>query len=80
MGYDIERSRYHVGVVHGPLTRNIAARFTEVRDEIIWSFRDEIPAKNSQLVCYIDDELLMYLSMGEISRPAYNPTGRGQDE
>ncbi|THU78323.1 cytochrome P450 [Dendrothele bispora CBS 962.96] len=34
---------YHVNVVRNSLTRNIATRFSDVRDEIITSFADQIP-------------------------------------
>ncbi|KAE9389794.1 cytochrome P450 [Gymnopus androsaceus JB14] len=36
---------YHVAVVRTPLTRNIATRFAEVRDEIVAAFADLIPAQ-----------------------------------
>ncbi|KAE9389796.1 cytochrome P450 [Gymnopus androsaceus JB14] len=36
---------YHVAIVRTPLTRNIATRFAEVRDEIVAAFADLIPAQ-----------------------------------
>ncbi|THU79798.1 cytochrome P450 [Dendrothele bispora CBS 962.96] len=43
MGRQQRLHRYHVDVVRNALTRNIQARFEEVRDEIVVSFNDEIP-------------------------------------
>ena len=40
---EVTRSQYHVGVIRGTLTRNIAVQFGDVRDEIIAAFGDEIP-------------------------------------
>ena len=36
---------YHIDVVRTPLTRNLGARFEDLRDEIKAAFADEIPAK-----------------------------------
>ena len=35
--------RYHVGVIRTRLTRNIAATFKEVREEVIHALNDLIP-------------------------------------
>ncbi|KAJ4468686.1 cytochrome P450 [Lentinula edodes] len=37
---------YHVAIVRTPMTRNIATRFAEVRDEMVSAFADLIPAKD----------------------------------
>ncbi|KAJ3769084.1 cytochrome P450 [Lentinula raphanica] len=37
---------YHVAIVRTPLTRNIATRFAEVRDEIVSAFADHIPPQD----------------------------------
>ncbi|KAF8825453.1 hypothetical protein HHX47_DHR7000510 [Lentinula edodes] len=37
---------YHVAIVRTPITRNIATRFAEVRDEMVSAFADLIPAKD----------------------------------
>ncbi|GAV99331.1 cytochrome p450 [Lentinula edodes] len=37
---------YHVAIVRTPMTRNIATRFAEVRDETVSAFADLIPAKD----------------------------------
>ncbi|KAK7049973.1 hypothetical protein VNI00_005404 [Paramarasmius palmivorus] len=46
LGKSLHRDPYQVAVVRGPLTRNIAARFLDVQDEIKASFNDLIPAKD----------------------------------
>ncbi|THV02256.1 cytochrome P450 [Dendrothele bispora CBS 962.96] len=43
LGKAIRLNNYHLDVVRTTLTRNIAARFSDVRDEIINAFSDEIP-------------------------------------
>ncbi|KAF9067174.1 cytochrome P450, partial [Rhodocollybia butyracea] len=41
---------YHVPVVRSPLTRALPARFHDLRDEIVASFADLVPAKESEWV------------------------------
>ncbi|KAK0244007.1 cytochrome P450 [Armillaria nabsnona] len=43
LGRGIHLDPYHIDVVRGALTRNIAACFPDVRDEIETSFKEEIP-------------------------------------
>ncbi|KAF9559724.1 cytochrome P450 [Agrocybe pediades] len=48
MGENIRTDCYHTATVRSPLTRNIAARFSDIRDEIIASFSEIIPAKENE--------------------------------
>ncbi|KAJ3768554.1 cytochrome P450 [Lentinula raphanica] len=41
---------YHIDVVRTPLTRNLGAKFDELRDEIKASFADEFPAKEMEWI------------------------------
>ncbi|RDB20448.1 hypothetical protein Hypma_012416 [Hypsizygus marmoreus] len=43
VGPEIHRDPYHVATVRTPLTRNLAARFDDVQDEIAEAFTDHIP-------------------------------------
>ncbi|KAK7049978.1 hypothetical protein VNI00_005409 [Paramarasmius palmivorus] len=43
LGEPIAHDPYHIPVVRGPLTKNLGAKFDEVRDEIVTSFNDEMP-------------------------------------
>ncbi|KAF8897197.1 cytochrome P450 [Infundibulicybe gibba] len=43
IGPQLHHDPYHVAIVRTPLTRNLAARFTEVQNEIVTSFDDLIP-------------------------------------
>ena len=36
---------YHIAIVRTPLTRNLGARFDDLRDEIVLAMEDQIPAK-----------------------------------
>jgi len=47
MGERISTDAYHVATIRTPLTRNIAARFSDIRDEIVAAFDDIIPAKEN---------------------------------
>jgi len=47
MGMKIRTDPFHVATVRTPLTRNIAARFSDIRDEVQASFDDIIPAKEN---------------------------------
>jgi len=42
---DLHVDPYHVAVVRTQITRNIASRFSEVRDEIVAAFADHIPVQ-----------------------------------
>lgn len=42
-GPSVADNQYHVPIVRGPLTRNIAFLVADVRDEIVHAFNDEIP-------------------------------------
>ncbi|THV04409.1 hypothetical protein K435DRAFT_649215 [Dendrothele bispora CBS 962.96] len=44
MGKPIRINLYHFDVVKTTLTRNISARFSDVRDEIVTACAEEIPA------------------------------------
>lgn len=46
MGLPARIDAYQVDVVRSPLTRNLGARFHDLRDEITASFEDIIPAKS----------------------------------
>ncbi|KAF5382328.1 hypothetical protein D9757_008447 [Collybiopsis confluens] len=48
MGLAARIDPYQVDVVRTPLTRNLAAKFDDLRDEIQAAFIDEIPAKESE--------------------------------
>ncbi|KDR68416.1 hypothetical protein GALMADRAFT_215851 [Galerina marginata CBS 339.88] len=48
MGPQIRRAPYHIKVVRTPLTRNLAARFPDIKDEISNAFADLIPATQSE--------------------------------
>ncbi|KAF5327947.1 hypothetical protein D9758_016776 [Tetrapyrgos nigripes] len=43
VGPELLKSRYHLNVVRGSLTRSIQSTFAEVRDEIQEAFQDEVP-------------------------------------
>ncbi|KAF5343388.1 hypothetical protein D9758_015617 [Tetrapyrgos nigripes] len=43
LGQPLREHNYHVNVVQNALTRNISARYSDVRDEIITAFSEEIP-------------------------------------
>ncbi|KIK57189.1 hypothetical protein GYMLUDRAFT_263250 [Collybiopsis luxurians FD-317 M1] len=47
LGRPARTDPYHIDVVQTPLTRNLGARFEDLRDEIKAAFADEIPAKES---------------------------------
>ncbi|KAK7457858.1 hypothetical protein VKT23_010202 [Stygiomarasmius scandens] len=46
VGSAVRTNLYHVNVVKGPLTRNISTRFSDIRDEIISAFGDEVPVSD----------------------------------
>jgi len=52
MGKELRAHPYHVDVVRNSLTRNIAAKFADVKDEIECSFGDEIPIKDGACLAY----------------------------
>jgi hypothetical protein len=43
IGREVVADSYHVGVVRGPLTRNIGTLFSELHEEIELQFASEIP-------------------------------------
>ncbi|PPQ77969.1 hypothetical protein CVT26_005274 [Gymnopilus dilepis] len=50
LGRQIRMDPYHVGIVRTPLTRNIAARFSDIKDEIVTAFSEIIPAKEDEWI------------------------------
>lgn len=46
LGPDVDSNRYHVDVVRSPLTRNLGARFSDVRDEIVQAFSETLTFKD----------------------------------
>ncbi|KAF5365278.1 hypothetical protein D9758_005353 [Tetrapyrgos nigripes] len=52
MGKQLRTHPYHVDVVRNALTRNIAARLEDVKQEIVDSFEDELPAKEEWTKVY----------------------------
>jgi len=48
LGPEIRLEPYHIPVVRTSLTRNIATRFAEVKDEITAAFGDYIPVTGSK--------------------------------
>ncbi|KAF9067169.1 cytochrome P450 [Rhodocollybia butyracea] len=48
MGKVVRVNTYHVPVVRSPLTRALPARFHDLRDEVVASFADFVPAKESE--------------------------------
>ncbi len=45
VGRDVTDNHYHVEVVRSALTRSLVARFSDIRDEIVAAFNDNIPSK-----------------------------------
>lgn len=41
--FNNEHDAYHVNVIRGPLTRNIALKLEEVQEELAEAFTDEVP-------------------------------------
>ncbi|KAE9393369.1 hypothetical protein BT96DRAFT_978952 [Gymnopus androsaceus JB14] len=50
LGAEASNDPYHVAVVRTPLTRNLGARFDDLRDEIVLAVEDQIPAKASEWI------------------------------
>ncbi|KAJ7708351.1 cytochrome P450 [Mycena rosella] len=48
LGAGFVTNPYHVRVIQSSLTRNIASRFADMKDEISTAFRDEIPLADDQ--------------------------------
>ena len=46
---EFNRKRYHVDIIRGVLTRNIAVKFADVRDEIVTAFGDKIPLASGEV-------------------------------
>lgn len=59
LGPEILREPYHVPAVRTSLTRNIATRFAEIKDEITAAFDDYIPIMGVQgiplAICHLSD-------------------------
>jgi hypothetical protein len=51
LGNTLVDNLYHINVLRGALTRNIAVQFSEIRDEIMASFADEIPLTSGEMLC-----------------------------
>ncbi|KAJ8508407.1 hypothetical protein ONZ45_g9315 [Pleurotus djamor] len=51
-GKDVSHNHYHVDVIRTSLTRNLAGKFPEARDEIIAAFNDNIPKTEGILGIY----------------------------
>lgn len=47
VGIDVHGDPYHFGVIQKPLTRNLAARFDDLADEIATAFSELVPVKVS---------------------------------
>ena len=45
LGRRVRVDHYHVPIVRTPLTRNIAIRFSDIKDEIVTAFSELVPAK-----------------------------------
>ncbi|KAG7094523.1 hypothetical protein E1B28_005352 [Marasmius oreades] len=65
---------YHVETIQGPLTRNLATRFSEVYDEINTAFEDELPSTDDwvkvptlqrtlKIVCRVSNRLFVGLPL-----------------
>ncbi|KAJ7066321.1 cytochrome P450 [Mycena amicta] len=48
MGHELVDNRFHLNVVRTTLTRNLHARFPDVRDEIVGSFKDVFNVEGSE--------------------------------
>lgn len=49
LGRAFDDSPYHIAVIRSPLTRNLSNRFDDIRDEIVESFKDHIPATEGEV-------------------------------
>lgn len=52
LGPEIHHNPYHIGIIRSQLTRNLGALFPDVREEIIASFNDIIPAKDGSVLIF----------------------------
>ncbi|PPQ77970.1 hypothetical protein CVT26_005275 [Gymnopilus dilepis] len=50
LGRRVRVDHYHVPIVRTPLTRNIAIRFSDIKDEIVTAFSELVPAKEDEWV------------------------------
>ncbi|TFK68395.1 cytochrome P450 [Pluteus cervinus] len=48
LGPEVQEDPYHLSTVRTPLTRNLAARFAEVQDEITAAFSEFVPATDDE--------------------------------
>ncbi|KAJ7574535.1 cytochrome P450 [Mycena floridula] len=74
MGLEITADPYHAETVRGPLTRNIAACFPDIRDEMVTAFASQIPpskdwtkytalATTMQIICRTSNRLFVGLPL-----------------
>ncbi|KAH9482089.1 Cytochrome P450 monooxygenase 151 [Psilocybe cubensis] len=45
LGVDVSDNPYHINIVRGPLTRNLANQFNDIHDEMVLALNDMIPCK-----------------------------------
>lgn len=45
MGREVTDNPYHINIVRGPLTRNLANQFDDIRDEMVLAVNDMIPCQ-----------------------------------
>jgi hypothetical protein len=43
VGREVTDNPYHINIVRGPLTRNLANQFEDIRDEMVLAVNDMIP-------------------------------------
>lgn len=60
LGRAFDDSPYHIAVIRSPLTRNLSNRFDDIRDEIVESFKDHIPATEGEVYLRQTGGLLIY--------------------
>ena len=53
LGPEIHHNPYHIGIIRSQLTRNLGALFPDVREEIVASFNDIIPAKDGSVLIFL---------------------------
>ncbi|PCH36973.1 cytochrome P450 [Wolfiporia cocos MD-104 SS10] len=57
LGENVHNNPYHIPIVRSQLTRNIGALFSEICDEIVAAFDDEIPAANADAGLSMGDNI-----------------------
>ncbi|KDR84437.1 hypothetical protein GALMADRAFT_133736 [Galerina marginata CBS 339.88] len=48
LGTGVSDNPYHINIVRGPLTRNLANQFNDIREEMILTLNDMIPCKGNE--------------------------------